>query len=130
MVPFVVVSAGIEALPVLNPVGPVPRDLPHTLVASFKATLEEARQADLLLHVVDASSPVFDTDGDGIPDVDDACPTLPEDYDGFQDSDGCPDGGNVCLPDLTIFWRIVSSEELRFVVFVIGNLRRKSFCPT
>ncbi len=33
------------------------RDLPHTLVASFKATLEEARQADLLLHVVDASNP-------------------------------------------------------------------------
>ncbi len=33
------------------------RDLPHTLVASFKATLEEASQADLLLHVVDASSP-------------------------------------------------------------------------
>jgi GTP-binding protein HflX len=33
------------------------RELPHTLVASFKATLEEARQADLLLHVVDASSP-------------------------------------------------------------------------
>lgn len=33
------------------------RDLPHQLVASFKATLEEARQARLLLHVVDASSP-------------------------------------------------------------------------
>lgn len=33
------------------------RDLPHSLVASFKATLEEARQADLLLHVVDAASP-------------------------------------------------------------------------
>jgi len=33
------------------------RDLPHHLVASFKATLEEARQARLLLHVVDASSP-------------------------------------------------------------------------
>ena len=32
------------------------RNLPHALVASFKATLEEARQADLLLHVVDASS--------------------------------------------------------------------------
>ncbi len=32
------------------------RDLPHHLVASFKATLEEARQARLLLHVVDASS--------------------------------------------------------------------------
>jgi GTPase len=33
------------------------RDLPHSLIASFKATLEEARQADLLLHVADASNP-------------------------------------------------------------------------
>jgi GTP-binding protein HflX len=32
------------------------RDLPHGLIASFKATLEEARQADLLLHVADASN--------------------------------------------------------------------------
>ncbi|MGI9284016.1 MAG: ribosome rescue GTPase HflX [Pseudomonadales bacterium] len=32
------------------------RDLPHKLVDAFKATLEEAAQADLLLHVVDASS--------------------------------------------------------------------------
>ncbi|MCG8449873.1 MAG: GTPase HflX [Pirellulales bacterium] len=33
------------------------RDLPHRLIASFKATLEEARQADLLIHVADASNP-------------------------------------------------------------------------
>ena len=33
------------------------RNLPHHLVASFRSTLEEARQADLLLHVVDASNP-------------------------------------------------------------------------
>ncbi len=33
------------------------RDLPHRLVASFRATLEEALHADLLLHVVDASNP-------------------------------------------------------------------------
>ena len=33
------------------------RDLPHQLIASFKATLEESRQADLLLHVADGSSP-------------------------------------------------------------------------
>lgn len=33
------------------------RDLPHSLIASFKATLEESRQADLLMHVADASSP-------------------------------------------------------------------------
>jgi len=34
------------------------RDLPHTLVAAFRATLEETVHADLLLHVVDAASPV------------------------------------------------------------------------
>ncbi len=34
------------------------RDIPHHLVASFHATLEEAVSADLLIHVVDASSPV------------------------------------------------------------------------
>ncbi len=33
------------------------RNLPHDLVASFHATLEEVTQADLLLHVVDASHP-------------------------------------------------------------------------
>jgi GTP-binding protein HflX len=36
------------------------RDLPHRLIASFKATLEETRRADLLLHVADASSPLVD----------------------------------------------------------------------
>jgi len=33
------------------------RKLPHHLVASFRATLEEVREADILLHVVDASHP-------------------------------------------------------------------------
>jgi GTP-binding protein HflX len=36
------------------------RDLPHKLVQAFRATLQEAADADLLLHVVDASSPVLD----------------------------------------------------------------------
>jgi GTP-binding protein HflX len=36
------------------------RDLPHHLIASFKATLEEARQSRLLLHVVDAASETAD----------------------------------------------------------------------
>ena len=34
------------------------RDLPHSLVASFRATLEETISADLLLHVVDAANPM------------------------------------------------------------------------
>jgi GTP-binding protein HflX len=33
------------------------RKLPHLLVAAFKSTLEEAMQADILLHVIDASNP-------------------------------------------------------------------------
>ena len=37
------------------------RELPHTLVAAFRATLEETIHADLLLHVVDSSSPVRDS---------------------------------------------------------------------
>jgi outer membrane protein OmpA-like peptidoglycan-associated protein len=35
-----------------------------------------------------------DRDGDGIPDVSDACPDEAEDKDGFQDDDGCPDLDN------------------------------------
>ena len=33
------------------------RDLPHELVAAFRSTLSEAREADLLLHVIDAADP-------------------------------------------------------------------------
>ena len=33
------------------------RKLPHDLIASFRSTLEEAREADLILHVVDAAAP-------------------------------------------------------------------------
>ncbi|MGG6311035.1 GTPase HflX [Paenibacillus macerans] len=34
------------------------QNLPHDLIAAFRATLEEANEADLILHVVDASSPM------------------------------------------------------------------------
>ena len=36
------------------------RKLPHHLVASFRATLEETKEADLLLHVIDASHPTWE----------------------------------------------------------------------
>jgi len=35
------------------------RDLPHGLIDAFRATLEEAAEADVLLHVVDAANPAF-----------------------------------------------------------------------
>jgi GTP-binding protein HflX len=34
------------------------RDLPHELVAAFRSTLSEAREADMLLHIVDAADPL------------------------------------------------------------------------
>jgi len=48
-------AKGAEVL-VSDTVGFV-KKLPHQLVASFKATLEEAFNADLLLHIIDVSSP-------------------------------------------------------------------------
>lgn len=45
------------------------RELPHHLVASFKATLEEAIHADLLLHLVDASNPEADAHIAAVHDV-------------------------------------------------------------
>ena len=48
-------AKGVEVL-LSDTVGFV-KNLPHQLVASFKATLEEAFNADLLLHIIDVSSP-------------------------------------------------------------------------
>ena len=48
-------AKGVEVL-LSDTVGFV-KSLPHQLVASFKATLEEAVNADLLLHIIDVSSP-------------------------------------------------------------------------
>ena len=45
------------------------RKLPHDLVASFRATLEEASDADLLLHVIDASHPVWEEQAEVVNDV-------------------------------------------------------------
>ena len=45
------------------------RKLPHHLVASFRATLSEAREADLLLHVIDASHPAWEEQRDVVDGV-------------------------------------------------------------
>lgn len=45
------------------------RDLPHQLVAAFRATLEEVLEADLLLHVVDLSDPEWQEQEEAVLDV-------------------------------------------------------------
>jgi GTP-binding protein HflX len=51
--------AGVGDVVLADTVGFV-RSLPHELVAAFRGTLQEARDADLLLHVVDAGDPLRD----------------------------------------------------------------------
>ena len=53
------VDAGGHAVLLTDTVGFI-RKLPHHLVASFRATLDETREADLLLHVVDISHPAWE----------------------------------------------------------------------
>ena len=53
------VPEGVPRVLVSDTVGFI-KNLPHDLVASFKSTLEEAAEASLLLHVIDASDPGFE----------------------------------------------------------------------
>ena len=53
------VPEGVPRVLVSDTVGFI-KNLPHDLVASFKSTLEEAAEASLLLHVIDASDPGYE----------------------------------------------------------------------
>jgi outer membrane protein OmpA-like peptidoglycan-associated protein len=59
------------------------------VAAACPARPVEQPKAEPVKTVVATSG--TDTDGDGVPDAEDVCITVPEDLDGFKDSDGCPD---------------------------------------
>ncbi|MHC4092705.1 MAG: GTPase HflX [Planctomycetota bacterium] len=80
------------------------RDLPHRLVASFRATLEEAIHADLLLHVVDATAP-------------DAAGQI-EAVEGVLHELGC--NPPVADPTVTLFNKVDAVEDIS-VVHVLEN---------
>ena len=61
------IDEGYHAL-VTDTVGFI-RKLPHHLVASFRATLEEAQEADLLLHVIDVSHPSWEEQKEVVEEV-------------------------------------------------------------
>ncbi|MBX7067576.1 MAG: GTPase HflX [Parachlamydiales bacterium] len=52
-----------QAILLIDTVGFI-RKIPHQLVAAFRSTLEEAVQADILIHLIDVSNPHADTQGD------------------------------------------------------------------
>ncbi|MEO0325006.1 MAG: OmpA family protein [Myxococcota bacterium] len=62
----------------------------HVLSVNVQVAFFDARTT--ATAVPDAEpEPPRDRDDDGLPDDVDACPDVPEDHDGFEDSDGCPD---------------------------------------
>jgi len=72
-------------------------------VGAGAGVLDSQRHDDFRVFTGLSWAPVFgqrgavgglDTDGDGIPDSVDQCPNEPEDKDGFEDDDGCPDPDN------------------------------------
>ncbi len=63
------VDAGEGAQALLTDTVGFIRKLPHHLVASFRATLEEARESDLLLHVIDASHHAWEEQRDVVEEV-------------------------------------------------------------
>jgi len=67
------------------------RDAEHAASKALELSKDcSAKPKQPLVVKIDGS----DRDGDGIPDSADRCPDEPEDYDGFQDDDGCPDLDN------------------------------------
>lgn len=62
----------------------------HVLLVGLEVSLFDARPS----AEVPAPEPVGDRDGDGLADDADECPDEPEDADGFEDEDGCPDRDN------------------------------------
>jgi outer membrane protein OmpA-like peptidoglycan-associated protein len=52
------------------------------------------RGIGMIGYTMPGVEPILDIDGDGILDDVDQCPNEPEDFDGFQDEDGCPDPDN------------------------------------
>ncbi|HEX4336977.1 MAG TPA: thrombospondin type 3 repeat-containing protein [Polyangiaceae bacterium] len=80
-------DGGIGITPLSSPIGIIAAAGPGILqgvgVPTFRAIVGVSYTAESR-----------DRDGDGIPDNADQCPTEPEDKDGFEDADGCPDRDN------------------------------------
>jgi OmpA-OmpF porin, OOP family len=70
------------------------RALADLEVAESHAREALRRSAACAKNETPSPTSTLDSDGDSIPDVRDRCPKVPEDMDGFQDEDGCPDTDN------------------------------------
>ena len=78
------------------------------------------------LSVFGIAGAVLDSDGDDIPDINDSCPTQAENFNGYQDDDGCPDtkpsapsggGGGGGLPENAVEIPKIKAGESHVTVF-------------
>jgi outer membrane protein OmpA-like peptidoglycan-associated protein len=85
------------------PVLAIRTDLRYMMTLGSEEVIGEVERGDVysnfewtlgLSLTLGRDNPDVDTDGDGLLDSADACPSDPEDADGFADSDGCPDTDN------------------------------------
>jgi outer membrane protein OmpA-like peptidoglycan-associated protein len=87
---------GTNALEVDGAVQVAPLDLGLTITAGGGAGVLQGVGVPVARAIVGLtySHEIGDKDGDGIDDRKDQCPTVKEDFDGFEDDDGCPDDDN------------------------------------
>ena len=88
-----------RALRAVQPSRPLDGSAAQLALVGVEIVLRDAHRPEPIVlpvaaPVVVAKPKVFDRDGDGIPDDLDKCPDEPEDKDGFEDEDGCPDPDN------------------------------------
>lgn len=80
-----------------SPAAPTITDAPTSTPVPHAVAEREAREfstdesARAVADIDSAPLPPEDSDDDGVPDPIDACPTLPESRNGYEDADGCPD---------------------------------------
>jgi OmpA-OmpF porin, OOP family len=89
-------TSGENALEALGAVQIQPRGTPVAIVVGAGTTLIEGVGVPNVRALLGVTwiAESKDGDGDGIDDKIDQCPTEPEDKDGYEDSDGCPDRDN------------------------------------
>ncbi|MEZ4462112.1 MAG: hypothetical protein R3E66_20805 [bacterium] len=91
--PTVAPEPAVECLPGCRPQG----NVCATEASVLEGVRETIRQIECDPRCCDGQeqpASAVDADGDGIPDDADNCPQEPEDRDGFEDADGCPDPDN------------------------------------
>ena len=89
-------APALRYVQVVQPSDPLSDQDARVLLLGVELAFVDAQPAPVAVvqpAAVAKAAPV-DTDGDGIIDSDDACRTEPEDKDGFQDDDGCPERDN------------------------------------